>query len=859
MSDPDRDSDTELTRCRLASGDGPDAHADEATEPNPPSCADTSESSGENDTDDFLRWLPTLALGHRRRTEIVERPSSDGADFAVYACEGHPAATSGHARVESAVNVQAARDSKDLQRDAPTVLTRERRARRGWRSIGWAALGAAAAGAVLSAWAWRPVTPDEAPSTPVPIGSPRPPLTEPSPSSAAADREAASRIPCRGSDDGCGSKIRGRERTRGRWSSQERRGRQWQAHRLVGTRPSRAAGPRADRPRQGPVLRGAMRFAVTFRRVGLCITACALVWTNRAPAGEPDARERSVALFKEGVTAGKAGDYARAEEAFRTSYALLASASTLRNWALTEMHLGKMVEALGHLRVALRSPGWTAAQRSIVQQNFDDAYAATGHVALRTTEGARVAVDGVMVEGAAPFDGPLDVLPGSRRIEARLGAQVAQAEVDAPPGQVVQMDLPVAAPRPEPPAPPSALEARTSATREQVGAQPSGEPLRTATWWTAPHAGAVGLAGAGAVGLALGLYFDARSSGAASDAGGLRSALAGQCMGPAVASGCGALRATRSRRSTQTRPSRTLPLPPVRRPPSAPRWCWPWPAPGRWFGPDRCDGRRSSHRGRRALRGLSKGGQRGDAKVALAVHRRVGCSGRLQPVGRRRLLLAGIASSAPRPTRPQERQRPTQRPTAEGEAEVAPSGCDPTRAPHDEPCVIDDAFGVFVFAFRLRREPGLEARRPCGPSATRWIWPRLQPSASTSAAARTRKSSWSARRATAVNVYGALDCATWTYGASNKVVVAPTQSGYALEVEGLQIGVDAFEDIEFDALSAANVGESSVAVFVSGSGNVALQRVTIMAGTGSDGMPGPPQGPSDWYGTLQATRSSMGC
>jgi hypothetical protein len=285
-----------------------------------------------------------------------------------------------------------------------------------------------------------------------------------------------------------------------------------------------------------------MRFAVSFRHARLCIAACALLWTSRAAAGESDARERSVALFKEGVTAGKAGDYARAEAAFRTSYALRPSGSTLRNWALTEMHLGKMVEALGHLKVALTAPGWTAEQRSIVQQNFDDAYRATGHVAVRTTEGARVAVDGVVVEGAAPFDGPLDVLPGSRQVEARLAADVAHAEVDALAGQVVQVDLPVPATSPEPPGPWSALDARTSANRELVGAQTPGEPSRTSSWWTAPHVGAVGLAVAGAVGLGLGLYFDARSNGAASDAGNLRSALAGQCMGPAVASGCAALR-----------------------------------------------------------------------------------------------------------------------------------------------------------------------------------------------------------------------------------------------------------------------------------------------------------------------------
>jgi hypothetical protein len=285
-----------------------------------------------------------------------------------------------------------------------------------------------------------------------------------------------------------------------------------------------------------------MRLPVTVRHARLCIAACVLLWTSRAPAGEADAGERSLALFKEGVTAGKAGDYARAEAAFRSSYALRPSASTLRNWALTEMHLGKMVEALGHLKVALKSPGWTAEQRSIVEQNFDDAYRATGHLAVRTTERARVSIDGVLAEGAAPFDSPLDVLPGSRQVEARLAAEVAHAEVDALPGQVVPVDLPVPAARPPPPGPSPVLGARTSAERALVGTDAAGEPSRGTTWWTAPHAGAVGLAAAGAVGLGLGLYFKVGSNGAASDAGSLRSALIGQCAGPAVAPGCVALR-----------------------------------------------------------------------------------------------------------------------------------------------------------------------------------------------------------------------------------------------------------------------------------------------------------------------------
>ena len=123
---------------------------------------------------------------------------------------------------------------------------------------------------------------------------------------------------------------------------------------------------------------------------------------------------------------------------------------------------------------------------------------------------------------------------------------------------------------PGPPEPSSALNARISATREPAGAQAAGEPSRTTTWWTAPHASAVGLAAAGAVGLGLGLYFDARSNSAASDAGSLRSALAGQCAGHAVAPGCAMLRDKIAEVHTDGT-SQTLRLPLVRLPPSARR------------------------------------------------------------------------------------------------------------------------------------------------------------------------------------------------------------------------------------------------------------------------------------------------
>jgi hypothetical protein len=271
--------------------------------------------------------------------------------------------------------------------------------------------------------------------------------------------------------------------------------------------------------------------------------ACVALSASPAAAGEANAPDPSVVLFKEGVTAGKAGDFVRAEAAFRSSYAIRRSASTLRNWALTEMRLGKKVEALGHLREALKWPGWTAEQRSIVEQNLDDAYGATGHVAVRTTDGARVAIDGVLTDRVAPIEAPIDVTAGRRRVEARLGAEVARADVEAPPGQIVHVDLPVAPGTQETTATMPA-SGTAPAARQQAGVQAPGTPSRTATWWSAPHTTAVGLAAAGGLGLALGVYFEARSSSAASEVRSLRSALAGQCTGLASAPGCAGLRDT---------------------------------------------------------------------------------------------------------------------------------------------------------------------------------------------------------------------------------------------------------------------------------------------------------------------------
>jgi hypothetical protein len=122
----------------------------------------------EEDTDAFLRWLPTMWLGHRRRKELVERPSSDGASFAAYACEGRPAPPSMRLQPEATVHVQpspaagsrpparraVAYDSSSGERDALTVVTRRRTGARA-AVLGWSAVGVVAVSALVGGWTHR--------------------------------------------------------------------------------------------------------------------------------------------------------------------------------------------------------------------------------------------------------------------------------------------------------------------------------------------------------------------------------------------------------------------------------------------------------------------------------------------------------------------------------------------------------------------------------------------------------------------------------------------------------------------------------------------------------------------------------
>src|SRR5882672_5183295 len=196
---------------------------------------------------------------------------------------------------------------------------------------------------------------------------------------------------------------------------------------------------------------------------------------------------------------------------------------------------------------------------------------------------------------------------------------------------------------------------------------------------------------------------------------------------------------------------------------------------------------------------------------------------------------------------------------AETSGTTADGSCDPTKSPLDDPCVVVEAYGVFV------SPTGSDANQGTRPAPVLTIGRGMDVAKAAGKRVYVCAGSYAEQLVVAasrdgVNVYGGLDCARWTYAAANKVVVAPARAGYALELDGLQAGVT-FEDIEFDTQSAnsGNPGESSIAVFARGSQKVALHRVTMVASSATDGSSGASGGPSpdggtttdpsNWFGT----------
>jgi hypothetical protein len=95
-----------------------------------------------------------------------------------------------------------------------------------------------------------------------------------------------------------------------------------------------------------------------------------------------------------------------------------------------------------------------------------------------------------------------------------------------------------------------------------------------------------------------------------------------------------------------------------------------------------------------------------------------------------------------------------------------------------------------------------------------------------------------------IEIHGGFACPTgaapWRYDSTKRARLAPSTAGYALQVtnvSGLTV-----TDLELESADADAPGESSIAVFVSRSSDVAFTRVGITAGDGANGVDGVREG-----------------
>jgi hypothetical protein len=181
----------------------------------------------------------------------------------------------------------------------------------------------------------------------------------------------------------------------------------------------------------------------------------------------------------------------------------------------------------------------------------------------------------------------------------------------------------------------------------------------------------------------------------------------------------------------------------------------------------------------------------------------------------------------------------------------AERACDPTKGPADEPCVLDNALGVFVASAAgvegdaAAGEGGAEPASGDG-SMSQPYTTIAQALANLGSKARIYVCNGSYGEqvsvTAAVSLYGGLSCAVgsagraWSYVGGSAQVTSPSPA-YALSVAGAATGSVTIEDVSFAAPNATAAGGSSIAALITSSA-VHLQRVTLSAGSGANGAAG---------------------
>jgi tetratricopeptide (TPR) repeat protein len=209
--------------------------------------------------------------------------------------------------------------------------------------------------------------------------------------------------------------------------------------------------------------------------VSSMLVAAMLLGAPAAHAQDDDPANGAAAraLFQEGVSAARRGDYAEATDRFRRAHALRPAAPIAYNLASALAHQGELVEASEILEGLLRDPALPRALRAPVTRRRDEVAARVARVTVRLEGDAR-GVDVTLDERSLPeaaIGVSLPIDPGDHELRAlRDGARVAVERVTI--GEAEERDVVLTIPAREVPreavaiAPPRERAAPASAAVE---------------------------------------------------------------------------------------------------------------------------------------------------------------------------------------------------------------------------------------------------------------------------------------------------------------------------------------------------------------------------------------------------------
>ena len=260
------------------------------------------------------------------------------------------------------------------------------------------------------------------------------------------------------------------------------------------------------------------------RALQIPIVLALLTLSALAGAQDDPRKAQAEAVFMEGVKLHDAGKDVEALTKYQKAYDIFPTANILFGIARLEQVLGRSLDAIRHLREAMRSPLLHPANRDLGKKYLVELEGKLGRVDIKGPKGLSCTVAGR--EYILPLAEPIDVVPDTIEVVGKLGDVRYDGRATAPLGRVTDIAMKAAGAPTSPPAVP--------APHPEVQVEPPAEP--GASFWTTRRAVGASLGGLAVVAAGVATGFLVARGGHLSDGKDVVAATPQPCVRPSDAS-----------------------------------------------------------------------------------------------------------------------------------------------------------------------------------------------------------------------------------------------------------------------------------------------------------------------------------